>query len=149
MRRVLALALATSVARADVRLATGTEDIGSRPNNATALAAFYHREEERKWFRVHHKLSFIGVAGRVRALEIDPDGAWGGAKGWGICSVQLHEHLGEGLMPPREEKVRRLLVWRNGKVDGVYEEHLQPRIVNAGCKLLCLGSGTANCKESP
>jgi len=149
MWRGLALVLWASVAHADVRLATTTEAFGAPPKSATALAAFYHREEERKWFRVHHRQSFIGVAGRVRGIEIDPDGAWDGAKGWGICSVLLLEYLGEGLTPPQEAKARRLLVWRNGKIDAVYEERLQPRTVNDGCKLLCSGPHMANCEQPP
>jgi len=149
MWRALALALSTSIAYADVRLASMTEGIGSPPKSATALAAFYHREEERKWVRIHYRQSFIGVAGRVRAIEIDPDGAWDGAKGWGVCSVLLVESLGEGFMAPKESKIRRLLVWRNGKLDAFYEEHLQPRTVNEACKLLCLGSHLANCEQSP
>src|SRR5262249_52620357 len=142
MWRALALALSTSVAHADVRLATPSKDIGTQPKSATAVAADYERENG--VHMIHGRRSFVGVVGRVRAIEIDQDGAWDGAKGWGICSVLLVEHFGEGFAPPKESRPKRLLVWRNGEVDAVFEEHLQPRTVKAGCKLLCSGSDTAD-----
>ncbi|HEU5295560.1 MAG TPA: hypothetical protein VFU71_12295 [Burkholderiaceae bacterium] len=109
-------------------------DAGPAPKDALQAAKAHYLGQQ----YLHVQLQFKGVRGRVKAIQVKPNGEFG----WGICAATSWTHYVDGgaRLVPYSWDQTDLLVWREGQVVEAFSVHafddLKREVAQDGCRYL-------------